>query len=190
MKKGLSILLVVIIILSFSSCGKTQSIEEQYAIKNTEKLHNMMKDPDSFKLRDDVMVIRHEDKNGSRTFYTFIHASANNSYGASMQSVSVFKDGTFFADLDDYDELLEEARKAGDLWMKSLNDAYTDKQRKEYEKKTNDAYDKAEELLNAQIWYQFGAGYDGSESSDGTKLTTTIVSKKTVGKQAKVDYVK
>ncbi len=182
MRKVLSILLVVIIILSFASCGKTQSIEEQYAIKNTEKLHNMMKDPDSFKLRNDVMVIRHEDKDGLKTYYTFIHHSANNTYGASMQSVSVFKDGTYFADLDDYDEISNEASKYSDAYMKNHRD--------EDYKKAMDAFDKAEELLDAQIWYKFGAGYDGSESSDGTKLTTTIVSKKTVSKQAKVDYVK
>lgn len=176
--------------LSFASCGKKQSLEEQYAIKNTQQLHDMMKDPDSFKLRNDVMVVRYEDKNGVRTYYTFINASANNSYGAAMQSVSVFKDATYFADLDDYDEWQDELKKAGDMWRNSLNDAYTDKQREEYEKKYYEVYDRTEELLNASIWYQFGAGYDGSESSDGTKLTTTIVSKKTVGKQAKVDYVK
>ena len=92
------------------------------------------------------------------------------------------KNEDYFAELNDQDKLLEEARNAANNYKKY--------RRAEDKRKAEEALAKGNELLNANIWYAFGSGYNGSVSDDGSKLTTMIVSKSIVGKQAKVDYAR
>ncbi len=65
-----------------------------------------MKDPDSFKLREDIVVIVDEDY----TTYSFIVYSANNSYGASLTGLAMYKDYSYVGDYyDDEDDFYTEA---------------------------------------------------------------------------------
>lgn len=104
MIKRLIALLLAMMLLSLCACGKPKlNVDEDRAAKNVEKLINMMKDPDSFILRGDVIVIRDEE---TGDYYTYIDHSGNNSYGASVRSTAIFKNYSYLCDYDDeeYDD--------------------------------------------------------------------------------------
>lgn len=179
MKKSLSFMLAVILALSLAACGAKKSIEEQYAVRNTKILRSMMKDPDSFKLRDDVVVIVDE-KN--HIYYTFISASGSNSYGASIRSVSIFKDGKYFSDLDDEDELLSKMNEAERICKNDNNE----ENREKFFSASNDYI----LLLRLKKWYVNGANYNHTDIDGIHIVTTTVFDQKSIGRQAKVDYEK
>ena len=172
-------MLAVILALSLAACGAKKSIEEQYAVRNTKALRDMMKDPDSFKLRDDVVVIVDE-KN--HIYYTFISASGSNSYGASIRSVSIFKDGKYFADLDDEDELLSKMEEAERLYKNDKSEENRDR----LSNASNDVY----RLYVLKKWYLNGANYNHTDVDGIHIVTTTVFDQKSIGRQAKVDYEK
>lgn len=71
---------------------------EQQAIDCTEKLASMMKDPNSFRLEDNVLVIYDE-----TDCYVYIISSGTNSYGGRVSDISYFVNGEYIGN-DDSDE--------------------------------------------------------------------------------------
>ena len=113
-KKIVAVAVAVVAILAiiiYNIGGGTLSGTEKYALSKVERYQNMMKDPDSFKLRNDVLVIVAKEDDGRNT-YTYITASGNNSYGASITSTAMFKNYSYIGDYeDDYEDFDTNAEK-------------------------------------------------------------------------------
>lgn len=77
---------------------------EEYAYQIVRKYKSMLKDPDSMVLRGDILCV--EGYEGSN--YVIFKASGNNSYGASVVSMPMYKDGTYLGDYYDKPQLVLE----------------------------------------------------------------------------------
>ena len=99
MKKIGAFIILIAICLSMTGCVKLNDDEKRVA-NAVENLKDMMKDPDSFILRGDILLI----DDGDDSFY-YIESSANNSFGASVRSVSIMLEliGTYICDVDETD---------------------------------------------------------------------------------------
>ena len=67
-----------------------------------------MKNPDSFKLQDDILVIDYVDKNSSINeiyIFTYIDYTAENSYGGTVRSIAVYEGYTYIGELEDFDDM-------------------------------------------------------------------------------------
>lgn len=75
----------------------------QVAIKNTQNLKNMMKDPDSFKLYDDVLVVYYyiSAEDDSVGFYTYIDSGAKNSYGGMARDTAMYFNNEYVGSIED-----------------------------------------------------------------------------------------
>ena len=87
-------LLVLILAVAW---GNHFSENEKLALSAVYNLSNRMKDPDSFKLREDVLVIT--SNQGNR--YVYINHSANNSYGAAVTGIAMCAEDEYICDVDD-----------------------------------------------------------------------------------------
>lgn len=87
-------ILALVFVIVFIQSNKLSS-DEEYAITIVEKYQDMLKDPDSIKLRGDVIVICAKDNNKERHMYCFFTASGSNSYGSSIQNSVAFRDGQY-----------------------------------------------------------------------------------------------
>lgn len=107
-----TILVVIVLVLGIISIrGSKLTDTEEYVITNVKKLQNMLKDPDSLKIRGDIIYIEVDD-DGEQNCYTYVFYSANNSFGASTTGTAMFKNhryiGDYSDDTDDLDVTLEE----------------------------------------------------------------------------------
>lgn len=91
--------------------GNSLSADEQYVVDVLKQYKSSLKDPDSMILRGDILFVRDYDKSN----YTIFTASGNNSYGASVTSMPMFKDKRYAGDyynepslkLEDYGDYSE-----------------------------------------------------------------------------------
>lgn len=93
-------LLLLVLIINFA--GSTLNEHEQLAYQNVLELKSMMRDPDSFKLYDDMFQIEvlAEDGSVEHTYTIFKYGGANG-YGAITTGQAIFKDGTYIMDYGD-----------------------------------------------------------------------------------------
>lgn len=95
---------VIVLLLSvlLVGCGKKHVLteDESYAAKDVRKLQSMMVSPDSFVLRDNIFVVKEDEK----PKYCFISYSARNSYGVMLQGVAMFEDHEYLGDYYTYEE--------------------------------------------------------------------------------------
>ena len=112
-KKPIIIITVIIIIAIIASLivnftGSLLNEDEQLAYQNAVEMNSMMKDPDSFKLYDEMFLLKHYDENGENDFtYTIFKYGGANGYGAITTDEAIFKDGEFimnYADEADEDD--------------------------------------------------------------------------------------
>lgn len=76
--------------------------DEQLAYQNAVELKSMMKDPDSFKLYDEMFLLKHFDENGDNDFtYTVFEYGGTNSFGAVTTDEAIFRDGEYIMDYAD-----------------------------------------------------------------------------------------
>lgn len=80
------------------------SYEEKTAVRNLEDYKKMLKDPDSMKLRSDVVVIRAYDYEDEVRTYCFFTSSGSNSFGASVQSTAFYRGLSYICDMSSADE--------------------------------------------------------------------------------------
>lgn len=74
---------------------------EKSALRCVEKLKGMMKDPSSFTLTGNIVVIDGEDKHGLTTKYVYIPSSGTNSYGGRVSNTEIFVGGSYLCDLSE-----------------------------------------------------------------------------------------
>lgn len=99
-KKCCVLLLIGMLAFGLCACGKTEFSEKgQIAVDNVKELQSYMKAPDTFILRDDVLVIDENDKT-----FVYIIYSAENSFGVPLQDMDVFCDGEYCGSFYDMKE--------------------------------------------------------------------------------------
>ena len=81
---------------------------EECAAHVVEKYKNMLKDPESMKLRSNILTTSVKGKDGNYHDYYFFVASGNNSFGASVTSTVFMYDRTYIADMDDGNKTLDD----------------------------------------------------------------------------------
>ncbi len=93
---------VIIVVLIIRFVGSTLNEDEQLAYQNAVEMQSMMKDPDSFKLYDEMFLLRHYDDNGENDYtYTIFKYGGANGYGAITTDEAIFKDGEYIMDYAD-----------------------------------------------------------------------------------------
>jgi len=95
-----AVLLLLVLIINFA--GSTLNEHEQLAYQNAVELKSMMRDPDSFKLYDEMFQVEVLEEDGSVVCtYTIFEYGGANAYGAITTDQAVFKDGTYLMDWAD-----------------------------------------------------------------------------------------
>lgn len=91
--------------------------DEQLAFDNIMSMKAMMKDPDSFKLYDEIEVYRIYNDDGSlNRRYTIFKYGGTNSYGGIVSNEAIFEDQTFLINYDD--ELTDADKKDIDMGIR------------------------------------------------------------------------
>lgn len=94
------IAIIVGVVVSF--VGSILNEDEQLAYQNALKMQSMMRDPDSFKLYDEMLLLKHFDENGENDYtYTIFKYGGANGYGAITTDEAIFKDGEYIMDYAD-----------------------------------------------------------------------------------------
>ena len=100
--------IAIIVGLVINFVGSTLNEDEQLAYQNAVEMKSMMRDPDSFKLYDEMFLLKHFDENGENDFtYTIFKYGGANGYGAIITDEAIFKDGEYimnYADEPDEDD--------------------------------------------------------------------------------------
>lgn len=105
-----AIIAIVAVIIGFiiNSIGSSLNEDEQLAYQNALEMKSMMRDPDSFKLYDEMFLLKHHDDNGENDYtYTIFKYGGANGYGAITTDEAIFKDGEYimnYADEPDEDD--------------------------------------------------------------------------------------
>ena len=96
---------VVIAVIIFLFSIYNISPDEEIAITNVKDLKSMLKDPDSLKLYEDVLIIWYTDLEGDYNFYTYINYGAKNSYGAMIKSIAMYEGYSYIGDMEDIEDI-------------------------------------------------------------------------------------
>lgn len=106
--KKLIIVATVILILTFITYSYFNYInlslneDEQFAYQNALKMQSMMKNPDSFKLYDEMVLLKKFSEDGSlRCTYTIFKYGGTNIYGALLTDEAIFKDHQYLMNYTD-----------------------------------------------------------------------------------------
>lgn len=114
---------ILAILLLANSAGPALTQHEQLAYQNATTMKRMMRDPDSFKLYDEMFLIEKLDENGNVQYtYTIFTYGGTNGYGAMTTAQAIFRDGEYLMDYGDdldpndpnFDDMLT---ASGDLLM-------------------------------------------------------------------------
>ena len=96
----LKYLLAFTTIISLCACGKIEFSEKgQIAIDQVKELKSYMKAPDTFILKDNVLVIDEND-----ITFVFIVYSAENGFGVPLQDMDIFYDGEYYGSYYDMEK--------------------------------------------------------------------------------------
>ena len=113
-------LVAILVGLVISFAGSVLNEDEQLAYQNVVEMKSMMRDPDSFKLYDEMFLLRHYNEAGENDFtYTIFKYGGANGYGAITTDEAIFKDGEYI--MDYADEPDEEDSNYGDQLLAKLH---------------------------------------------------------------------
>lgn len=103
------VMVAIIAVLIISFVGSNLNEDEQLAYQNAAEMKSMMRDPDSFRLYDEMFLLKHHDDDGNVDYiYTIFKYGGANGYGAITTDEAIFKDGDYI--MDYADELDEDDR--------------------------------------------------------------------------------
>ncbi len=92
----------VIIGLIANFAGSALNEDEQLAYQNAVQMQRMMRDPDSFRLYDEMFLLRYINDDGENEYtYTIFKYGGANGYGAITTDEAIFKDGEYIMDYAD-----------------------------------------------------------------------------------------
>lgn len=96
------IAVAIIIGLVCNFVGSILTEEELIAYQNAVEMKEMMRDPDSFKLYDEMILLKHFDENGENDYtYTIFKYAGTNGYGATVTEQAIFKGDEYIMDYAD-----------------------------------------------------------------------------------------
>ena len=116
-KKIKIIALLVIVTMIVVGCilwalSNQMSNDEKIVLENSKDLRQMLKDPDSFKLQEDILLLWYKDsEEGELEFYTYISYGAKNGYGAMDRDTAMYKGYTYVGDFEELENTEEEEKK-------------------------------------------------------------------------------
>ena len=115
-----AILLIIFLIVNFMVSNLSE--DEQLAYQNAVTMKKMMRDPDSFKLYDEMFLLKHYDDGNIDYTYTIFKYGGANGYGAVTTDEAIFKNGDYIMDYaDEPDEdnpnYMEQVKVKADLAM-------------------------------------------------------------------------
>lgn len=96
---GITVICVIALLFGIIS-QTTLSSEEKYVLAVAKDYKSMLKDPDSMIIRGDILYIETDDFDR----YVCFTASGNNSYGASVTSMPIYKGYSYLGRYDDKDD--------------------------------------------------------------------------------------
>ncbi|MBE5925883.1 MAG: zinc ribbon domain-containing protein [Lachnospiraceae bacterium] len=95
-------IIVVVVFGVINFIGSNLNEDEQLAYQNAVEMRNMMRDPDSFKLYDEMFLLKHRDDDGNVDYiYTIFKYGGANGYGAITTDEAIFKDGEYIMNYSD-----------------------------------------------------------------------------------------
>ena len=101
--------LIAIEIALFAVIGISKSslnANEKMAYECASDLRDKMKDPDSFKLYDEMFLLEYTNEKGTSSVLVFKYGGAN-SYGAILTDHAIYADGEYIMDYDEFSEMNE-----------------------------------------------------------------------------------
>lgn len=94
--------IAIIAVLIFNVMRNNLNEDEQLAYQNALEMKSMMRDPDSFRLYDEMFLLKHHDDDGNVKYvYTIFKYGGANGYGAVTTDEAIFKDGKYIMDYAD-----------------------------------------------------------------------------------------
>ena len=113
------IIIAIIALLLINMLVPSLSNEEKLAYENALTMQKMLKSPDSFKLYDEMYVIKcFDEEQNLRYTYTVFEYGGANSYGVTLKSTALFQDDEYIMefiyrpDNSDYEYLSEKEQSA------------------------------------------------------------------------------
>lgn len=105
-KIGIPVAIIAIVVAVvfgvISFIGSSLNEDEQLAYQNAVEMRSMMRDPDSFKLYDEMFLLKHRDDEGNVDYvYTIFKYGGANGYGAINTHEAIFKDGEYIMNYED-----------------------------------------------------------------------------------------
>jgi len=116
----ISLLIIAVVICGgiYFYSSNNLSEDEQIALRNVKDLKLMLKDSDSLKLNEDVLVIWYKESNEESDFYTYINYGAKNGFGAMDKDIAMYKGYKYIGDYSDVKEVDFKTDKGADLESK------------------------------------------------------------------------
>lgn len=115
------IAIICLSVLAYFVVNKvTSTPHKNQAIANVQNLKNMLKDPDSLKLYEDVLVIFYKTDDHNYDFYTYIDYGAKNSYGAMVRNTAIYVNRKYVCTMEEAIKELEVENKNIELIKASL----------------------------------------------------------------------
>ena len=117
---------ILVVVLIANVAGSTLNEYEQLAYQNAMEMKSMMRDPDSFKLYDQMFLIEKVDDDGNVEYtYTIFKYGGANGYGAITTDQAIFRDGEYIMDYadepdEDDSDYLDKLKVKAELAMYSL----------------------------------------------------------------------
>jgi predicted nucleic acid-binding Zn ribbon protein len=105
-------LLALVLIGVFLLYSNYLSRDERIAVTNVKDLKLMLKDPDSLKLYEDVLVVWYAATNEEIVFYTYISYGAKNGYGAIGRDIAIYRGYEYIGDFSDEQDENDVEKKA------------------------------------------------------------------------------
>ena len=95
-------LVIIMISLVVKFTGPILNKDEQLAYQNAVQMKNMLSNPDSFRLYDEMFLLKHFDDSGALEYtYTVFKYGGANAYGAIIADEAIFKDRTYIMNYSD-----------------------------------------------------------------------------------------
>lgn len=96
------VILAVLVVAIVNFMRGNLNEDEQLAYQNAVKMQSMMRDPDSFRLYDEMFLLKcHDDDGNVEYIYTIFKYGGANGYGAITTDEAIFKDGKYIMDYAD-----------------------------------------------------------------------------------------
>ena len=94
--------IVIIVALTINIMRNSLNEDEQLAYQNAINMRSMLRDPDSFRLYDEMFLLKCHDDDGNVEYtYTIFKYGGANGYGAVTTDEAIFKDGKYIMDYAD-----------------------------------------------------------------------------------------